>query len=361
MIVNAYRRLSAKMLSLFRVPAPSDVMSILAHQLITAAPLQSDLTVKCLLKGCHIGASTSKSYVASEWVCHPVYLLESDNSYVNIDTGVVFLNDCKKYVLETSWGWAKYRTASVSILETSRIYDLEGSEPTYIATATGYHGIVEDLAVILLLFRLGYKFRVIVSEKNKWLANLISLYFPSMITLLLPTGLWVSGKKNLITTKSSFGEFVHPELIRELNRAPLEHLDLRNNEGRNKIFISRGDSKNRTYEQEGQIARLFSEAGYEIAQLSKISVLEQVKLFFNATHVAGIHGAGFVNIAWCGKKIKVWEFFHRNHFNSCYSSLSHVLNHEYANSDIGWDQRCELQGGVLDSVSRALTDSDYLS
>ena len=360
-IPNSYKRLKNKVHALLGLPDRSDVISILAHQLMTAGPMQSDVTLKCLLKGCHIESSNSQRYTASEWVCHPVYLLEANNCYVNIDNGVVFLNDCKRYILETSWGWGKYRTASVSLLDKSKIYNLAGSEPSYIASGFGYHGIVEDLSVMILLTGLGFKFRVIINENNKWMINLISLYFPGVTVLLIPKGYWVSGGANLISTKSSFGEFVHPELIRELNRAPSELLGLRKNEDRKKVFISRGDSQNRRYEQEVHLARVFSEAGYEIARLGEMSVFEQVKLFFNATHIAGIHGAGFVNIAWCGEKIKVWEFFHRSHFNSCYSSLSHVLNHEYSNSDIGWGQSCELKVRVLDSVSSVLTGSDYLA
>ena len=360
LIPNVYSRLNRKVRSLIGLPDRSDVISILAHQLMTAEPMQSHVTLKCLLKGCHVESNSSQSYVASEWVCHPVYLLEASNSYINIDTGVVFLNNCKKYILETSWGWAKYRTSSVSALDTSKIYNLEDSEPSYIASGFGYHGIVEDLSVMILIARLGFKFRVVTSENNKWLINLIILYFPGITVLPIPKGSWVSGGTNLISTKSSFGEFVHPELIRILNRAPLEILGLAENDNINKIFISRGDSENRSYDQERLVSQIFLEAGYEIIRLAEYSVLDQVNMFFNATHIAGLHGAGFVNTVWCRRKVKVWEFFHRNHFNSCYSSLCHLLGHEYANYDLGWYQGTALNTLALNNIARTLICTDYL-
>lgn len=342
--------LRKKMLAIRGIPEQRDVVSVLSEQLMTACPVQRNIRNTRLLSGCHINTNRLTDYVASEWVCHPVRLLELTNAYINVSSGVVFFEDSKKYILETSWGWGKYTTASVGAMKNGNKYFISGSTPTYVVSGRGYHGIVEDLSVILLLISLGREFRVAVSENNKWMLNLLELFLPSNFEIsIVPSGSWVICNELLITTKSSFGEFVHPELIRKLN-ASSRDLCKSIKVDEKKIFISRSDSLNRIFSHEKWLSDIFIKYDFECVRLSDLDVLEQVKLFYNATHVVGMHGAGFTNILWGNRKLRVREFFHQSHFNSCYSSLSYVLDHEYSNCNLGWNQSFSVSNYSIENI-----------
>lgn len=76
----------------------------------------------------------------------------------------------------------------------------------------------------------------------------------------------------------------------------------------------------------------FEEQGYEIIFPEKYSVAEQAKLFSEATHVVGSHGAGLTNIVFCRPGTKVYEFYGQ-HLAPCYWALSELSDLDYFNQD----------------------------
>jgi capsular polysaccharide biosynthesis protein len=161
----------------------------------------------------------------------------------------------------------------------------------------------------------------------------------------------------LIATKSALGEFVHPGLIATL-RAAAAGLPGRSTLPR-KLFISRADSANRTYPHEGTIAETFRRHGFTPVTLGSLSVPEQLLAFREATHVAGLHGGGLVNLVWGQAPIEVFELYLQSHFNSCYSSLSFSLGHAYRNQMLREGSAPTDLGGLwLENFSRTAGDEN---
>jgi hypothetical protein len=76
------------------------------------------------------------------------------------------------------------------------------------------------------------------------------------------------------------------------------------------IYIARGDAaKSRKVSNKPELMAILRKYGVEIHYLSKISVLEQVKLFNSASVVIGVHGGGFSNLVYCEPGAKVLEIF----------------------------------------------------
>jgi capsular polysaccharide biosynthesis protein len=80
-----------------------------------------------------------------------------------------------------------------------------------------------------------------------------------------------------------------------------------------KFFIDRSDSEAdnqrlRKILNEFEVKEFLKREGFKIIKLGNISFEEQVKLFFNAKVVVGLHGAGFANIPFCKPGTKVIEF-----------------------------------------------------
>ena len=65
-------------------------------------------------------------------------------------------------------------------------------------------------------------------------------------------------------------------------------------------------AKSRSYHSENLIENLFIENGFEIIIPDNMSLLEQIKLFSQASHIAGISGIGLLNMVWADKP-KVYE------------------------------------------------------
>lgn len=79
-----------------------------------------------------------------------------------------------------------------------------------------------------------------------------------------------------------------------------------------KFYIDRKDSKSnvsyaRKIINEDEVKSLLLQDGYSIITLSELSFVDQVNLFNNATHIVGLHGAGFANFSFCEPKTMVLE------------------------------------------------------
>ena len=53
--------------------------------------------------------------------------------------------------------------------------------------------------------------------------------------------------------------------------------------------------------------KIFKEKGFSILTLSDLSFIDQTKLFYNASEIVGLHGAGFANLVFCKPGTKILE------------------------------------------------------
>ena len=79
-----------------------------------------------------------------------------------------------------------------------------------------------------------------------------------------------------------------------------------------KIYIDRGDAKSnhREYRKiinEQEIINTLRIEGYQPIRLAELSFTEQVKTFYNAEKIIGLHGAGFANLIFCRPKTQILE------------------------------------------------------
>ncbi len=100
-------------------------------------------------------------------------------------------------------------------------------------------------------------------------------------------------------------------------------------QGKSKIYISRAFANYRKIENEDEIIDFLKSKGYGIYYLEKMSVVEQIKLFSNASIVLGLHGAGFSNVYFCPKNATLFEFFTEHYHDSSFKVLTSVLGLKY--------------------------------
>lgn len=90
----------------------------------------------------------------------------------------------------------------------------------------------------------------------------------------------------------------------------------------NLIYISRISSKNRPLTNELELIEHAKRLGYDIIDPSKMPFIQQVRLFSSAKVVAGLHGSGLVNAAFCKPNSILLEF------RPLYRSANHLLINE---------------------------------
>jgi hypothetical protein len=88
-----------------------------------------------------------------------------------------------------------------------------------------------------------------------------------------------------------------------------------------RIFIARrGLLRSATNNQE--LEAFFTQRGWQVVDLAKLSFTEQVGLFANAEAVCGLHGAGFSNCVWCSPGVTVIELLADRYLSGCFEWLT---------------------------------------
>lgn len=97
-----------------------------------------------------------------------------------------------------------------------------------------------------------------------------------------------------------------------------------------KIYVMRGNVKNRKVINEDEVIHYLSKIGFEIVNLDNLSVSQQTKIFASAKIVVAFHGAALANLVFCNKGTKVIEFFNPNYVNVCYWAISNCVGLDYS-------------------------------
>jgi hypothetical protein len=85
---------------------------------------------------------------------------------------------------------------------------------------------------------------------------------------------------------------------------------LENNKRGRRIYIARGDAaKNRKVSNESKLIEVLKSQGFEILYLTKVSVVDQVKIFNSADLIVAVHGGGLSNLVFCEPGTTVLEIF----------------------------------------------------
>lgn len=101
------------------------------------------------------------------------------------------------------------------------------------------------------------------------------------------------------------------------------------NELPKKIYISRQNSLKRRLTNENRITEYLIEQGYDVVYLEKLSVKQQIQLFYNANSIIGVDGAGLTNLIFSSPKTSIIELFPSTYVNQRYWTISSHKNLKY--------------------------------
>lgn len=96
----------------------------------------------------------------------------------------------------------------------------------------------------------------------------------------------------------------------------------------NRIYICR--KGRRKVENEDELIALLQKFNFIIIEDKERSVVEQIKLYRNASFILGPHGASFTNIIWCKPNTHLYELFSKSYTPDYFLYLSKVNNMQYS-------------------------------
>lgn len=199
--------------------------------------------------------------------------------------------------------------------------------------ASYFHWIFEVLPNLILLLK-EYPHAVLVTSTQRpaYVDAGLKLFFSDndfgdrVFTVPRP----VRVENAAFITMPSASGFVRPQDVRMIREFVMEKLDIPPSlSPARKIFISRRGTKARKPADEGKLEKEYLANGYELLQLEKLAWTEQVRIFSQASHIAGLHGAGFSNLLFAPLGVHVVEIFPGGYTNDCYARLACGLGHSY--------------------------------
>lgn len=89
-----------------------------------------------------------------------------------------------------------------------------------------------------------------------------------------------------------------------------------------RVYISRNDAGKRRVINEEAIENILHKRGFETVVLSRLSLKEQMEVFYGAEAVVGPHGAGFSHLFCCDPNTPILEFFSPAYVHPCYWQIA---------------------------------------
>lgn len=79
-----------------------------------------------------------------------------------------------------------------------------------------------------------------------------------------------------------------------------------------KVFIGRAIDGRRNIHNREEVIGIFEKYGYVYMEMDNLSLLDQLNVFINATHIAGLHGAALSHLTFARRDAQVIELINKN-------------------------------------------------
>lgn len=251
-------------------------------------------------------------------------------AHLDVRTAMVFAEDGEP-VRQSLYLHKGITPAEYPVRAGDRLLELRNPDGTFVCFNSGwkryYHWLIQSVFPAWLLRR----------ESGLFLFPNVTPVQRSMLTIarvpmdrcvFLPPQLKVS-VSNLRLSEVCFpnyDEVPHPQLG-EFGRVLAKRIT---GKGSAKfVYVSRRDSSRRPVANEDEVERAFADRGFDVVSLSGRPFEDQVRLFRDASIIAGPHGAGLSNIVFAAPGARVIELQASYYQNFCFAVIGRQIGLQY--------------------------------
>ncbi|WP_150275257.1 glycosyltransferase family 61 protein [Paenibacillus tepidiphilus] len=194
-----------------------------------------------------------------------------------------------------------------------------------------YHWLYDVLPRYAMLQAAGIHYTALVMNPNPYGAfveeTFAMLGIPEAAVIRASPGLYMRPGQLLVPSLMMNSHYP-PWTTQTLRRLLLPYRDLALcTPGR--IFVSRRHAEARRIVNEEDVVHCLEQYGFTSVCLEDYTVAEQIQMFAAADAIAGPHGAGLANLAFCRPGTKVIEIFHERHIVPTYWMISNHNDLDY--------------------------------
>jgi len=191
-------------------------------------------------------------------------------------------------------------------------------------TAFG-HWLMEDLPLFITALELSPSAPILVPKRHsKFIADLIKTLDREVIYLNGP----VRVDSLILIQKNLDSGWPHPKDLEVLNHFPAFVAAKSKHSPSLRVYASRQGFK-RSPENESQIEKLFEEFGFEVFQLEKLNLFEEINLLSTTSVLAGFHGSAQSNVVWMPSGGNLFDIVNENYWTEAGHRLAFLKNCSY--------------------------------
>lgn len=195
----------------------------------------------------------------------------------------------------------------------------------FLPSSTFGHWLMEDLPLFISVLESNLNSTVLVSRNPpKFVSDLLHILDREIIYLDGP----VRVDSLVFIQKNQDSGWPHPRDLETLNNfAPFKAVKSIGIQTKN-IYASRLGSK-RSPMNEMRIENLFKEHGFEVYQMEKLNLFDEIRLMSETLRLAGVHGSGLANIIWMPPGGTMFDIVNNNYWTEAGHRLAFLKLSKY--------------------------------
>lgn len=187
------------------------------------------------------------------------------------------------------------------------------------------HWLMEDLPLTIFAMSLDVNAPLLVARNPpKYVADFLAIAGRKVIFLDGP----VNVSALTLVQKNQDSGWPHPTDLKTLRQFEPFLLSTEPNLSAGRIYTSRRGSK-RSPANESQIEDLFRNNGYEICQMDRFNLLDEIRLMSQTSVIAGVHGSSLANIIWMPEGASMLDIVNDNYWTEAGHRLAHLRESNY--------------------------------
>lgn len=96
-----------------------------------------------------------------------------------------------------------------------------------------------------------------------------------------------------------------------------------------KIFVCRKKGSVRSIHNHDEVMKIMMDKGFQVIYSEDFTISEQIKIFYSAQYIVGIHGSGLANIIFAQSNSHILELMPESSINPCFFDLANAKKQSY--------------------------------